>query len=355
VSKKQIEAPQDVKGQFRSSSNPRNTLSHVRSRLNLKYYPSLIAWIPRINYKGRQPLPNYFPKDIRQLSAAPTLERISAAAEIAWATHILLSQTKRIAPFIQLKQDYERSVLAGDYDAASAILDQVQEQFGASLWLIETRISFLQNAFGLEQHKAYVASIRDILGKNVVAYIAYYLSQRNEPATSPSGFSAQMSTMIDKLEISSDFKSYLAYKLTGNVDFSNESYASVLRFEETFALVDYYETYLYIASTDASVNAVPNPLFDGIDLLEKEIPDQRLTKLALIRGSTGYSAIRLESQKLEPLDLLVQGRLDSARRAAVAGFGLDARDISLATLAALASTGSVESQAAGRPTLTVHI
>ena len=64
----------------------------------------------------------------------------------------------------------------------------------------------------------------------------------------------------------------------GLVDFSNESYASVLRFEETFALVDYYETYLYIASTDASVNAVPNPLFDGIDLLEKEIPDQRLTK-----------------------------------------------------------------------------
>ncbi|WP_181008509.1 HAMP domain-containing histidine kinase [Sphingomonas montanisoli] len=181
--------------------------------------------------------------------------------------------------------EYEALLIRNRLDDCARLLSQIQEQFGVSLWLIETRLALIQRTDGLEAQKAFASSIQDARARNdVIAFLAYHLSRRNEPSTTAFRYVQHLQDLMGEWENASDLASYLLFRLANQAPRSPRDFAEVLRYESSAALVDHYETFVRLSAwagsgVDKAVRQAFNP---EVEKLARLIADKRLSRTAFL-------------------------------------------------------------------------
>src|SRR6185369_15655460 len=113
----------------------------------------------------------------------------------------------KISAFLRHKTVYENGLFGGDFKQCARTLDALESELGVSLWLIEARITLLQAEHGLESQKSYSQSIREKTS-NLVSFITFYLSQRNEETTNPLRFGREFEGRLREWKLTGDLRSY---------------------------------------------------------------------------------------------------------------------------------------------------
>jgi hypothetical protein len=105
--------------------------------------------------------------------------------------------------------------------------------------LVESYIAVLQRLEGLESQKAYALSIHEALPNSITAFLAHYLSQRNEDAVSFGRFSPRIESHIESQPIPDEVKAFMRNRLVGRLltPFDEKEVCYSLSVSSVFSLV----------------------------------------------------------------------------------------------------------------------
>ena len=226
--------------QLLRSKDPRLTLSGLRSRIPAGSYFPLIEWAHSLKFfEGRVFAPAY-PQSTDKLWDRALLAQTSTERELLWASAYLRMYSDGLASYLRLASSFESSLVTGAYAECAAILDEMERDFGLSLWLIKNRISLLQSTEGLDSQKRYALKTkRDSIENGVVSFLTHFFSYRMEPSVSAGYFARQFENVLSNLRIPEGFKSFARYHVLPASMHSTEALGAILRYASGASAVDY--------------------------------------------------------------------------------------------------------------------
>lgn len=190
---------------------------------------------------------------IRTLS----LDCISIDKLITLSTHFLLIYKQKINDFLSLKSQFEQQILTKKYDLAERTLTQVYQEFGMSLWLLDS-ISILKNLYP----NSFDSSINfSELEK------AYYdlFNLKNNIRERHNYYTKKMSEMINCDKFSEEQVDFLQYLLFVSTPKSEKNWFNVIKSTYGFSFIDMYlSVKQYLLYIDLSKNKVCKKCFDYI-------------------------------------------------------------------------------------------
>lgn len=228
------------------SDDPVNYLSTARLSIEPQDYVNLISQIEKYPSKLTNLLGSIGKKEYHDLDFKNLLP-IPFENELTWAKTILFRNAKSINSFIEKSKQYSKNLLSGNFDSANKILDDIENKFGQSIWLIKNRIAFLQLTEGLESQKKYTQKVKNELrDSSLVKFVIHWVSIRNENKTTLSKFKSQFEPLVDRLDPIKlyGYKDYCNYHVLGFDSLQPEEFVSVLRLEYSRSLIDYYEAFI---------------------------------------------------------------------------------------------------------------
>ena len=284
---------QEAQNQIRGSQNLLAAVSRARAQVANGDLPALVNWLPSVRRNGRGVFNHHFVSSPTNLRRQPTLEAVAIEREIAWAGLLLRQNSTPISEFVGASNRYATALLTGSYKGCRDQLDSIELRFGASLWSIETRIALLQLIDGLEAQKAYAAAVLKSRGRHdLVSFMTFYISNRNEPNTTPYRFERQFEALADQWEVPADIKAYLFFRILNRSVINRSEFAAILRQETSSPLVDYYETFIRLAQQAMMQEdlKIREAFIFELRALSKLIDDSRLHR-ALFFGTAGFECL----------------------------------------------------------------
>lgn len=253
----------------------RSGLSQARALTAAENYPTVIDLVKKDRVLRHALSVTNFPKSVADYQDHARLETVSPEGELIWTGTILCSHLEKLERFYQLKQSFHSHFIFGDLEHAQKELDNVEAEFGISLWLIGKRIQVLQLLGGLKEQKDYLESLISIKElSQPIAFLAYWISLRSEENISFSTLENDLSDLLAGGEIS-DFIRYtlLPYDLT-----KITRPEIPLSWCEPYAIIDRYEAFVSVLQVQISK--------------EKIIHNKALSKLVEKLSSTGDARLR---------------------------------------------------------------
>lgn len=297
--------------------------------------PNLASWIdfiPPSRHARIYPLAKV--RKYSDLSPAihPVVENVPKL--IRWTSEYLTRQIPALKKFIEFLEVYEHSFLRGDYEKALNTLQAIENELGLSIWLIESRIAILHRYKGIEAQKEYARSIHIELPNSIPAYIAHYVSQRNEDSISFERFALKIRSEIEKQPLSDEFKLFIQNRLTGKTDtlLNDKAICASLSVSFVHSIIDAYEGLI-----DTLQAVLQRPKQDYLlstirrCLMQLRIPDWRLSKL---RAMVCCDYATLSFRDLGADDALLRGDFESAIQQALAQAIRTPTDIDALSIAA---------------------
>ena len=190
---------------------------------------------------------------IRTLS----LGELSIDKLITLSTHVLLIHKQKINRFLSLKFQFEQQVLTKSYHSAEKILTQVYQEFGMSLWLLDS-ISILEN---LHSDELIISISFNEIEK------AYYdlFNLKNNIRERHNYYTKKMNEMINCDKFSEEQVDFLQYLLFISTPKSERNWFNVIKSTYGFSFVDMYlAVNQYLLHIDLSKNKVCKNCFDYI-------------------------------------------------------------------------------------------
>lgn len=280
---------------MRGTNAPTRTLSEFRNSLSPAYFDDIIVLIKSNPAVRKIVFHPEYPKSVKFLKKTRLLAPTSIEREIKWAVSYLLPHYSKINIFLDFSKQFQDSLLRDDFIICENILDEIENVFGHSIWLIKNKLAFLQHYKGLESQKKYYNYIRENAPFNgIVPFIAHYVSLRNEPSISPNRFPEIFHQHLTSLSLSKEFAAFLIQHIDPPITMNPDLLVDTLRYESAGAVIDYYEMLLILSQIafNTGNDAIFNLFTDNICKLAAYINDERITMLEF-RSDTALSMDRL--------------------------------------------------------------
>jgi hypothetical protein len=268
---------------LRGARNLPHALSSLRINISGNQYGEIIKWINSNSPIRNKALHQFFPTDFAKLKNTGPFAPIDGVKEFDWTFEYIKPHYKRLEAFIALSQGYQHGLLAEDYQKCKETLDEIEKEFGQSLWLIKNTILLLQASQGLEAQKLYVNKVKaNALKSGIAGYIAHYVSIRNESTVTVGNFQETISRHMSSVKIPDDLLIYLKYHLYPSTTLSANEIITILRHENAGCVIDIYETLIYLISVAASndISTLKSRIAHRTKTLSSTLSDDRL-KLAM--------------------------------------------------------------------------
>jgi hypothetical protein len=206
--------------------------------------------------------------------------------EILWTITRLMQHTAELCEFQEQSRSLEALIWKHpEWQEVEARLDQIEEEFGKSIWILEARITLAQDFVGLEHQKKIAARERQLKHRGLLTFISHYVSTRSEPSTLANRFIADFETVLNK-EASGPLHDFLRYRILGRVERPATGLPNILRVAQGLAEVDLYEALVFVCEQLVSTNCeaiIAEALITGLAKL-KDIKDPRISKILLLLG-----------------------------------------------------------------------
>jgi hypothetical protein len=184
------------------------------------------------------------PSDSQLTSNAYSSTASSLENELRWIVARLEKRAQRISDFRKLALAVEDAYWNADKKETYRLLDKIEQTYGVSLWSVEARITLEQSFEGLAAQKSTLERIRREHPKSVIAYVAYYVSLRNEPTAILERAREEIAFRIEKLDVPAHMKEFLRFKLTWAITDRRSGMSQVLHLAQSLSDIDLYETFV---------------------------------------------------------------------------------------------------------------
>lgn len=204
--------------------------------------------------------------------------------EVEWSTQTIRAQKKIIAAFLPLKSVCEKLYLESRTDELDKTLNEIEEKFGQSLWLIEARINAIQLAAGFNAQREYTSDIlKDKSVPEMVRYIVSWLSFRSEENLSAQEF---VKIVEESIPPHPQFAGLLRIALGVERVQSTAVAAACLAHSASLPPIDRYLYYLATIQAVVAGNIIDiiDELRWSVSALAKEIDDPALSRLSIVLG-----------------------------------------------------------------------
>lgn len=240
-------------------------------------------------------MPQPFPRSLHDI--ASSLGRYTPGSyltEIYWACALCSQYATELSQFVELKAEYEISVLLGQHEQTKKLLQYAEHKFGFSLWYIQNSLLHIQDVSGPEQQKRYASRFSSTLGQNsVLAWIIHFISKRSEGNSLKDGLKEETDKFLEEFHNYPAFVSYFRSKITTHPYIQVSEIAGVLCLDGRSSLIDLYESLVIILQTIAADAAVPDEILADILYptahLAGKIADPRFQNI--LRGLGSKTAI----------------------------------------------------------------
>lgn len=208
---------------------------------------------------------------------------------------------------------HESCFLSGDVDHTESVLLEAGREFGASLWLAEAQINYLQTFRGYNEQIDFANELSIERGTHpLIRFIISWISSRASQRITPSEF---FDALDDVVPIENGFAA-LTHVVLGQHQLSSESIASsALAYADIFPAIDRY--LLTISVIQAIITSVELPaatieiLRDELVELSRRIPDPITARLLTFLGAE-RAADSTAFPLIEVQDLYVCGNYRAA-------------------------------------------
>lgn len=184
--------------------------------------------------------------DLQSLAIFPeVLESKGLDAEIQTSLNRLQAGASKLKDFSKAAQQIADLIGRCRYTEALAQLEEQVDVHGLSFWYLETKIALVRLEFGVEAVKELIAKL-SIKAVGHRAFLLHYFGVRNEPSQSTVRFRAQIKKILDDSKLSPSLKSYLRFRLYGNLEPRQVPMSAILAYEQTTTPIDLFFTTIKI-------------------------------------------------------------------------------------------------------------
>ena len=216
--------------------------------------------------------------------------RTSLERELRWAGARIAHCAARLSQYVELRDTYEKRLTAGDEKEAGETLDGIQQGFGLSLWVIKTRLHFLDRTAGLEAQKRYVSSVKSLAeGNGLASFVMHYTSVRNESNVSLPRYSSDIEGVLATYPLLGPLEGHIrSHLLPFHPLQDEEALVGALRYDSEMSAVDHYESLItvakhLVASGSPELLSVLGEVLAGV---YKKVLDPRVLTLAFDTGQS---------------------------------------------------------------------
>jgi hypothetical protein len=294
-----------------------NLLSTIRAQLTPSLYSRFISELKKY---PEEKIPIISQSTSKQLIGIDTffdMSPISIVDEIKWARAVLIQNLGFLRSFVHLSNQFSIFLMRGDILLAKNCLNEIESTYGHSLWLIKTKIAFLQLTEGLEAQKKYVQHVKEAsVSRGWIAFISHWVSVRNEGTVTPNRYERQVENLI-KTEIepfNKFYAPYLKYHLLGQDDISLNDAVNVLRLDFSRSLIDFYESYIFFLRNLLLSDSKDLKLQIGYNL-KKFVPQLDDPRIEFLIGlsNNNVSKTPFSNEGTVIIELILKGLYQEAR------------------------------------------
>jgi len=287
-----------------------NLLSQIKKETSFPNFAKLIeaslSHPASKNLLLANPLPKNY-KDIRQGRLIPYSGNL--IGELAWNLSAVKRFSKEINLFLNLKDEYEKAFLLGDYNQCSRVLGEIELKVCKSLWSLENRFLLCEFQEGVESNWTMLSSIVKEMDDPLLLFFSENLSKRAESKITYFRFRNLFANQIADIDGPDEFKEYLCYRLNYPAYVGFESYPFMLAMESISSVVDRYlllrDVLVQIAGSNEhqKMQAATTILLE----LRKDVVDPVLIQLSNFLESTPTVALPESKNILRIVDLYTRG------------------------------------------------
>jgi len=193
-----------------------------------------------------------FPEELRELDLqhyGRFFRGKDLEEELSWAFAILRHNSERLGGALKAADSVNAAILRNEFGEADELLEQAKQVWGYSLWYLAAKLYIAERIEGVGAKRNIVQVVMKDSASAYVKAFAFLYSLRAEHRMSPSLFEEELRGQlnIESLELKSPaiafhlrFRSFF----TSIVDFPDEMLANNLAFDEGYALLDRYHTFV---------------------------------------------------------------------------------------------------------------
>lgn len=203
--------------------------------------------------------------------------------ELSWTALIINKYKGILQDFPKMKLDFESEILLGNFENASIILDNIEEEFGHSFWLIRSRMILFQELEGIESQKKYLNTLTEKKDLSLLFQIlVHFCSISVEKNVSATYFEKRLESFFAE-STDSLTTEYVMFKLQKTYFIDPKSFTNILVLENSTSIIDIYETFIEIVTQTLLLKLEKNNEYNTfiklLKKLDKSIDDARLINL----------------------------------------------------------------------------
>lgn len=174
-----------------------------------------------------------FPKAFSTgLAKTINLDKLPLQKLVLLGSSLLAANKLRINNFLCLKIDFEQAVLFADYTKAQNILEEVYENYGLSLWLLDST-SILSSLCNCK------FSFVETLGRLEKAYLGIF-ELKNNAKEKHEYYVKRMGAMITRDTFDRETYNFLNYLLFISLPASSQEWEDIIRYTFSFSYIDMF-------------------------------------------------------------------------------------------------------------------
>ncbi|MBL7704330.1 MAG: hypothetical protein JNM21_02170 [Taibaiella sp.] len=213
--------------------------------------------------------------------------------EIYWIYSKVKFNYQSINQFLELKDKIDNYILLSKYKDARELLDIIINNFGYSLWSIETDLLISENELGSSENWQSLSQYLSSVQNSFYEFCINFSSKKVEDAISFESFVAQLQNDINSVNAFGFIRDFFVFKnfKFANYNYDYEDLTSILYVSNIFSIFDQYNLLIDVIAYNISKNKAEYfNLFLSItkDLIDLGIKDNRLVNIHNLLSNTEY-------------------------------------------------------------------
>lgn len=181
-----------------------------------------------------------FPRRVRDICRAiPSPCTDDLECEVKWSAALFIRYADELRELLSLVRQATRALLLGQYDTTRALLKQIQDEFGYSLWCIKLTLLLDELDSGLEGNRRTRQRLAED-SPNLVLFFLHFFSQQSEATVSADDYNDTLNAFLTRDVIGAPLASYYGFRLGSRPRPAVADLPTILSYEEAHSLLDRY-------------------------------------------------------------------------------------------------------------------